>query len=194
MITPEQIRWIMGPMCSTERAAACAPALQLALSQADAWSVTRAAALLAQIAWESGQLRFLIENEDAALKYEGRKDLGNVETGDGVKYRGRGFLQLTGRVNYQNAREALSIDLVGQPDLAAELDTAALITAWYWQQHNCNELADARDFRAITIAVNGAATEGPPSYHSRRERYYVTALEVLGITAHYSGDQNGKEG
>lgn len=53
-------------------------------------------------------------------RYEGRKDLGNTSPGDGVKYAGRGYIQLTGKVNYERWAKKLGIDLVGNPDLAAQ--------------------------------------------------------------------------
>lgn len=182
-LTADQVRFIAGPVCPEANAAACAPALQEALMLADALTVTRAAAMLAQIVWETGQLRFLVEGEEPATAYEGRASLGNTEKGDGVRYRGRGFFHLTGRANYRAAGAAIGVPLEAQPDFAAELQIVPKITAWYWQKHALNGLADARDFRGITERINGKATEGPPSYHERREKYYRAALEVLGLSA-----------
>jgi predicted chitinase len=62
-------------------------------------------------------------------QYEGRKDLGNTQPGDGARFKGRGFVQITGRGNYQAFANFLKIDFVGQPDLAARPDFAAAITA-----------------------------------------------------------------
>lgn len=182
-MTPEQVRAVMGPVCSIERAEACAPAISSALFWGECNTVTRAAAMVAQMAWESGQLRFMVEPEDKASAYEGRNDLGNTLPGDGVRFRGRGFFQLTGRANYRAAGIALGLTLESEPDLAAELTIAASIAAWYWVTRKMNALADARDFRAITEKINGRSTDGPPSYHERRERHYKAALEVLGLTA-----------
>lgn len=182
-MTPGQVVLIMGPMCSKERAEACAPSLTNMLGLAEANTVTRAAAMIAQIAWETGQLRFLIEDEEAANAYEWRKDLGNNEAGDGLLFRGRGYIHLTGRHNYFLASAALGFDFVGQPDLAAELGHAGPIAAWYWRTRRLNELSDQRNFRGITRLINGATTDGPPSYHERREKYYRAALEVFGLSA-----------
>lgn len=60
-------------------------------------------------------------------RYEGRKDLGNTVAGDGYKYRGRGYVQLTGRRNYTLASQKLGIDLVNNPDRALEPTIAAAI-------------------------------------------------------------------
>ncbi len=61
--------------------------------------------------------------------YEGRRDLGNTQSGDGVRFKGRGFVQLTGRTNYQAYSDILGLDLVGNPNLAKDRTIAAKITA-----------------------------------------------------------------
>jgi predicted chitinase len=61
-------------------------------------------------------------------QYEGRcSDLGNCFPGDGVRFKGRGFVQITGRRNYTKWSQKLGIDLVGRPEKAAVPETAALI-------------------------------------------------------------------
>jgi putative chitinase len=60
-------------------------------------------------------------------KYDGRKDLGNTEPGDGLRFKGRGFVQITGRKNYTNFGKILGIDLVDYPELALELDNCVKI-------------------------------------------------------------------
>ncbi len=60
--------------------------------------------------------------------YEGRDDLGNSEDGDGPRFKGRGFVQITGRKNYKKYSDFLGIDLVGNPDLAADTTNSAKIT------------------------------------------------------------------
>ncbi|BAS57023.1 peptidoglycan binding domain-containing protein [Leptolyngbya boryana NIES-2135] len=70
--------------------------------------------------------RYMMEIADG-WAYEGRGDLGNTEPGDGPRFKGRGFVQITGRVNYAKWKEKLGIDLVNQPEKAASPDVAALI-------------------------------------------------------------------
>src|SRR4051812_20373580 len=77
----------------------------------------REAHFLAQAAEESDGFHTLQEYASGKA-YEGRKDLGNVKPGDGVRYKGRGIFQLTGRVNYAAYGKRLGLDLIGRPELA----------------------------------------------------------------------------
>lgn len=89
--------------------------------------------------------------ELARLMYGGR--MGNDDAGDGYLYRGRGFTQLTGEENYRAAGAALDLDLVRNPDLAADLGNAARISVWYWQERVPQ--ADRDDVSTATVAING---------------------------------------
>jgi len=145
----------------------------------------RIAAFLAQLAHESGELTYMQEIASGAA-YEGRADLGNFYAGDGVRYKGRGPIQLTGRANYRACGAALGLDLEGDPAQAATPQVGFRVAGWYWTTHpatdrwgqpiaGCNALADAQDFTAITRAINGGLN-GLAS----REAYYAKAREVLG--------------
>lgn len=83
--------------------------------------------ILAQTSIETSLGTDMVEPKAAARAYEGRSDLGNTQKGDGVRFRGRGFVQITGRANYGHWAKRLGIDLVKQPDLAARPDIAARI-------------------------------------------------------------------
>jgi putative chitinase len=87
----------------------------------------------------------------AELMYGGRN--GNDEPGDGWKYHGRGYIQLTGKDNYRAAGEALDLDLVKHPELAADPKNASKIAVWYWENRVPENARD--DVRAATKAVNG---------------------------------------
>lgn len=134
----------------------------------------RAAAFLAQLAHESGELRYMEEIASGAA-YEGRHDLGNTEPGDGVRYKGRGPIQLSGRANYRACGAALGLDLEGDPAQAATPQVGFRIAGWYWQTHFCNELADDGYFKEITRKINGGQAG-----EASREAYYARAKEVLG--------------
>jgi len=85
------------------------------------------------------------------------KILGNKQPGDGEKYHGRGFIQLTGRDNYRMAQTALNIPLLQQPELAERPDIAAKIAVWYWQTRVKPSINNFSDTKAVTQKINPAA-------------------------------------
>ncbi len=87
--------------------------------------------------------------------YEGRADLGNTQPGDGPRYRGRGFVQLTGRANYRTYGVALGVNLEGNPDLALDAEVAAAVLGRYFRLRGIDALDDAGDWVAVRRAVNG---------------------------------------
>lgn len=133
----------------------------------------REAAFLAQIGHESGQLLYIKELASGAA-YEGRSDLGNTMPGDGVRFKGRGLIQITGRTNYVAAMMELDLDCVEHPELLEEPVNAARSAGWFWFTHGLNELADADDFIKITRKINGG-TNGLED----RQQLYAKALEIL---------------
>ena len=84
------------------------------------------------------------------------KILGNKQPGDGEKYHGRGFIQLTGRDNYRMAQTALNIPLLQQPELAEQPDIAAKIAVWYWQTRVKPSINNFNDTKAVTRKINPA--------------------------------------
>jgi len=84
--------------------------------------------------------------------------MGNVQPGDGWKYRGRGPMQITGRTNYVRFFRALGLPDESDPDLLLQPDYGAMSAAEYWSRMGCNELADAGDFVRCVIKVNGGTT------------------------------------
>jgi putative chitinase len=97
----------------------------------------------------------------AQRRYEGRADLGNTQPGDGERFKGHGFIQVTGRFNHARVRDRLRErfpdvpDFEAEPERLAELPWAALSAADYWDDKGLNALADAGDFAAITRKING---------------------------------------
>jgi putative chitinase len=134
------------------------PALNTAMNRYGIVGTARAAAFIAQLGHESGQLRFVREiwgPTAQQLGYEGRADLGNTERGDGSKYSGRGLIQVTGRANYKACGEALGLDLINNPELLEQPHYAAMSAAWFWATKGLNTLADQGDFVKITRRING---------------------------------------
>lgn len=135
----------------------------------------RMAHYLAQIAHESSELRYTKEIASGKA-YEWRSDLGNTHRGDGVRYKGRGLIQITGRANYQAYARYCGFDVVGNPELLERPLGAVRSSMWYWSQHGLNALADADNVKTITRKINGG-------YNGLADRkiYLTRAKKVLNI-------------
>jgi predicted chitinase len=187
VLTDDHLRGIM-PALRAARRAEFLPFLQPALIEFAIDTPPRGAAFLAQLAHESGQLRFMEEiwGPTAAQKrYEPPSDLatklGNTDTGDGQRFKGRGPIQITGRANYRRYGDLLGVDLVTTPADAARPPLAFRIAGLFWMRNGLNELADqvtAEAFRAITKRINGGLNG-----LADRERFYAVARDVLGVVA-----------
>lgn len=134
------------------------PGLKRALADAGLTDRGSALAILAISARESG-LRPLLERASGEA-YEGRKGLGNTEPGDGPRYKGRGYIQLTGRSNYTRYSRILGVDLVNNPDLAMRPDIAARIVAQWWKRSKVPEKAARGDWVAVNQTVAGQGNGG----------------------------------
>lgn len=113
--------------------------------------------------------------------YGKRQDLGNTQRGDGWRFRGRGFVQLTGRYNYEDLSDTIGVDLVSDPDLLAEDFSLSLAAACaYWASRRCNDAADADDLVAVSRGINlGSITaSGTPVGLSEREHFFAMAREI----------------
>jgi predicted chitinase len=135
------------------------------------------AAFLAQCSHESGGFRYLSEiwGPTAAQKtYDGR--MGNNKSGDGYRYRGRGYIQLTGKNNYTQASRALGLDLVKNPDQASTPDIGAKTSVWFWKTNVQPRVSNWDDVTAITKIVNG----GYNGLDDRKMRYaaFTQAMNV----------------
>lgn len=102
--------------------------------------------------------------------------MGNIEHGDGWKYRGRGPLQLTGRGNYERLFEDLGLPPDHDPDWLLSPYGGAISAAHFWHVHGCNALADTGDFEAVVRAVNGGLIN-----LDKREHYYQRACSALAL-------------
>jgi putative chitinase len=143
---------------------------------------------LAQVGHESGSL-FFTEELASGAAYEGRISLGNIKPGDGIRFKGRGLIQITGRNNYKAVGDNLGVDLINNPALlggkninvctAQQLRNAALSAGWFWNSRKLNTIADAiniskpidsgtnlANFILITKKINGG-TNGLPDRLNR---------------------------
>lgn len=152
----------------------------------------RMAMFLANVAHESGAFKFVREiwgPTEAQKKYEGRKDLGNIEPGDGKKYMGRGYIQLTGRDVYREFSKYAFDDEATLLVNPAQLEAPSLAmesAMWFWAIYKpLNTYADKPDtwrdpskklppFEYVCYRINGGSNG-----LAERKQYYATALKVL---------------
>jgi putative chitinase len=171
-VTLSQLHRIM-PSLPMSKAKAYLPLLNRAMAEAKINTKPRKAMFLAQLAHESVSLRFFEEIASGAA-YEGRRDLGNIHPGDGVRYKGRGPIQLTGRSNYRAAGRALGLPLESKPKMAAQPSVGFRTAAWFWNSRGLNRFADQGNFREVTRRINGG-------FNGLADRlaYYRRALAAL---------------
>jgi putative chitinase len=168
----------------TNRVNEAYPFLVKAMEEFEINTPIRIAAFLAQIGHESGALKFKVEiwgPTPAQQRYENNRRLGNTQPKDGFKFRGRGYIQTTGRHNYAVLARALNIDCVNNPDLLATTENAARSAAFFWGNNKLNLVADTiikkpLNFRLLTKKING----GLNGYDDRLA-YFKKALAVMDI-------------
>jgi putative chitinase len=151
-------------------------ALVVGLKKYDITSSRRMAHFIAQIGHETASFRYAEEIADGSA-YEGRRDLGNTQPGDGKRFKGRGLIQLTGRANYTAYSEATGVDYVAKPQLVASDPLVAVdVACWFWNTRKISKLADKDDAKAVTKTINGG-------YNGLDDRldYLGRAKAVLGI-------------
>lgn len=163
------------------------PHLNTTMQRYDITTKARICMFIAQLAHESGGFRYTKELS-TGKPYEGRADLGNNHPGDGMKYKGRGLIQCTGRNNYIECSKDLFGDintLLAHPQLLETPQYACLSAGWFWNKKALNKYADLPDtwrskklgynpFQYITYIINGGQNG-----IADREAYYSRALELF---------------
>lgn len=153
MITKEMLRKL-APTAKEEIIAHLAENLDDQLAKYNINNYLRVCHFLAQAAHESASFRTLEEYASGAA-YEGRKDLGNTQPGDGKRYKGRGIFQLTGRANYRTYGQKLGYDLEKNPELAKDPLISIKTACEYWNSRDLSMYADNDDVMTITKRING---------------------------------------
>lgn len=120
----------------------------------------------------------------------GKANLGNTQVGDGWRFRGRGLIQLTGRINYQAYKDYSGVDVIANPDLASRPDIAIDIAGWFWSvRFKLNPIADTNNITSITKKINGGLT----NFSERvKQLNYYTSIDTLGILKKKSESETGQ--
>lgn len=158
IITEDLLKKIVTPKGNKNVIAGVAVYLNKYLAKYQINTYLRLCHFLAQVGHESDGFNTLHEYwgpTDAQKRYEGRKDLGNTQKGDGKRYMGRGLIQLTGRNNYRLYGGKIDKDLENNPELAADPEVSVLTALEYWNTKGLNAYADKDDILTITKRING---------------------------------------
>lgn len=154
--TPQTVAEIL--QCPLTDAQTYFPKVLAALSKRNLTSKLVLVAIIATVGVETGGFCPISEyggNAYFTAMYENRSDLGNVEPGDGSRFRGRGFVQITGRANYAYYGRRLGIDLENYPDLALNDAIAAEILVQYFVDRGVDQAALRQDWYGVRRLVNG---------------------------------------
>jgi Chitinase class I len=155
---------ILGPYGPVANVRANWPLVEAALDRREVYSPFSAVAAISTIAVETGTFCPIKERGGPTYLtnlYEDRKDLGNVNPGDGVKFRGRGFIQITGRWDYEHFGAEIGRDLEENPDLALDPAVAADILALYFHERHIRDYADQQNWEMVRRRVNGGLAGWP---------------------------------
>ncbi|WP_185292716.1 M15 family metallopeptidase [Mycolicibacterium litorale] len=166
------------------------------LRESQCSNVNRIAMWLAQMGHESAGFNATEEYASGAA-YEGRRDLGNTQPGDGVRFKGRSWIQVTGRSNYTqlskwaHSKGAVPTPtfFVDEPAKLAQIQYAGLGPAWYWTvaRPDINTLSDRRDLLTVTKRINGG-TNGLQDRQNRYNRALALGDQLLTLIGSSSGD------
>lgn len=180
MISKQQLKNIC-PYAQDENLNKYIPHLNMLMSKYDINTLPRIRHFIAQLAHESNQFNSVTEKyngtpETYFKKYDNRKDLGNSFAGDGLKFKGRGLIQITGRYNYSCASLDIfkSDILIAKPEMVERPEIAVEVACWFWKTKFLNQLADKDEIKAITMKINGALNG-----FNERVNFYNLAVKYI---------------
>lgn len=203
LISPAQLK-LMSPNCDYN---VLAPAMDSAARQYGIITPRQIRHWVAHLSVESGYFQHFVENLNYSAErltevwpnrfptihdaeaYDGNPRLiankvyggrmGNNNPDDGYIYRGRGFIQLTGKDNYKAAGDAIGVDLLKNPTLAATPQVASNIAGWYWKQHNLNAIVAVDDNEKIINAGETINTDMIKIMRSNEEDDLVQGTRAI---------------
>ncbi len=184
ILTKQQLKQVM-PNALSKNVDKYLPHLNALMPRFDINTKLRVCHFLAQIAHESGELRYSQEIASGKAYDTGKLAvaLGNTPQadGDGQKYKGRGLIQLTGTANYRKFNKYLHENIAKAPDVLKNPEVlstndyyAVLVACWFFKTSGCLALADKDDIRAVTKRVNGGLNG-----FDQRKQYYENAQKVI---------------
>ncbi len=185
-LTFEMIKHIM-PNATAARINTALPSLESTAIHYEINNQKRLSAWLATIAQESGELRYNAEIASGSA-YEGRRDLGNTQKGDGPRFKGHGKIQITGRDAHEAYTEYIRqsghvpfVDFTEEPQKLAQEPYSTDSAGWFVNGYKqINYLADADNFLLYSVRVNGRNKRtGLPNNWAERQAYYERALEII---------------
>jgi putative chitinase len=119
---------------------------------------------------EIGSSKYFAKKYDPKHNPRKAKILGNTQVGDGELFKGRGFLQITGRDNYRRAGQALGLPLEKHPELMERPDVAAKAAVWYWNNRVAPKVKSFDTDKSTTKAVTRAINPGMKHLKQRQEK------------------------
>lgn len=180
-ITGEILKRLFSATKAEHRNRFIAP-FNLYLPQYKITSKFQVASFLATGGIETDYLRTTIEYASGKA-YEGRKDLGNIKPGDGMRFKGHGFFQTTGRFNHKKVTEAtfakLGIDFETEPHRLAEIEIAVESACIFWRDNNLSKWADKDDFFGVSGKVNRGDATKKALHYDKRLALYKKCIDVL---------------
>lgn len=163
-LSVELISAILGPYGPLDNVRANWPLVEDVLDKRDIYSPLTAVAAISTIGVETGRFYPIRERGGPTYLtnlYENRRDLGNVNPGDGAKFCGRGFVQITGRANYAHFGSEIGQDLENNPDLALDPAIAADVLALFFRERHVPFYAEQQNWEMVRRRVNGGLTGWP---------------------------------